>query len=86
MIEEAAADREISRYVTDLTVDPQELASLLREAIDGLTVQTFENAEHQEKIPQRPLVNDDDPVQAAILRRQPCASFHESRCRKGGKC
>jgi len=42
-IEEAAADREISRYVTDLTVDPQELASLLREAIDGLTVQTFEN-------------------------------------------
>ncbi len=42
-VEEAAADKEISRYVTDLTVDVQELAALLRESIDGVTVQTFEN-------------------------------------------
>ena len=40
-IEEAAADREISRYITDLTVNPQELADLLRESIEGITVQTF---------------------------------------------
>ncbi|MDD3461293.1 MAG: type II and III secretion system protein, partial [Mesotoga sp.] len=40
-VEEAAADREISRYITDLTVNPEELASLLRESIEGITVQTF---------------------------------------------
>ncbi|MBN2219988.1 MAG: type II secretory pathway, component HofQ, partial [Kosmotogaceae bacterium] len=40
-IEEAAADKEISRYITDLTVNPQELADLLRESIEGITVQTF---------------------------------------------
>jgi len=40
-VEEAAADKEISRYITDLTVNPQELADLLRESIEGITVQTF---------------------------------------------
>ncbi|PZC52685.1 type II secretory pathway, component HofQ [Mesotoga sp. TolDC] len=42
-VEEAAADKEISRYITDLTVNPQELADLLRESIEGITVQTFDD-------------------------------------------